>query len=252
MAMVDRYKKNGGFVQLLKVIETCPTKKKQQFMEIIKNETPNWAEAILDKMITFERLTSWNGEVLMEIVSRVSYLPLVTSLKNLNDLDYRRFLDKLSFQVQRKIETTYQEITPSGAEISSSIFKVIGETRDLLVSGVLNADKFDKTLLIPDGIENTLKDGTKGIQIEDNKASISKAGSFLSRGRDLSKQSDNKTQDLKSILSVKSASFDLKNETRPHILKSKIGELTQQIDNLQKINKELTLELEKLKKQVAA
>ena len=103
MAMVDRYTKSGGFVQILQVIETLGPKKQEQFMNIIKEETPAWSSAIQSKMLTFERITSWNSEALLEIIANVNPLAFVTALKSLNLEKYNLFCEKLSAQEKRKI-----------------------------------------------------------------------------------------------------------------------------------------------------
>lgn len=158
--MVDRYKKSGGFIQLLQVIETCAPKKREQFMTIIANETPKWAEAINEKMLSYEKILAWKPEALMEITAQVNGLALVTSLKSLNDEQLKAFMDKLSHQEKRKIEQQLIDIKPDANQISSCVVKVVSETRNLFISGTLKYDKVDPSLAIPEGIENKIDNGS--------------------------------------------------------------------------------------------
>lgn len=270
MAMVDRYKKSGGFVQLLKVIETCNLKKRQQLMDIISSETPLWADALNEKILTYEKIISWDSEVLMELLFRISSLPFATALKSLPEVEYQKFLAKLSHQEKRKLEVVYMEINPNPAEVSSSTFKVVSETRDLISTGVLNPEKFDKALIIPDNFEALLN---KSIIIEtattakpSNKStasSLNKSPGKLNHSnlsnvtavgtvvKDSAKsESIVVGADIKSKMDTKS-STDFQTETRVDVLRSKIIELAQQLAIVLNQNKLMRDELDRLKKEAA-
>jgi len=159
MAMVDRYKKSGGFVQLIQVIETCSPKKREQFMTIITDESPAWAEALIQKSINFEKILSWKSEVLLEVLAAVNPLAFSAALKSLSPEALEAFFQKLSHQEKRKIETLMQENSQDANGIASSVMKVISETRALLVQGTLKADKIDANLVIPEEFESLLEKG---------------------------------------------------------------------------------------------
>lgn len=156
MGMVDRYKKNGGFVQLLQVLETCGPKKYDQFMNIIVEEDPNWAEAIKDKMLTFDKILNWKPEVLLEILANVNHLAFGTALKGQTPEVLTKFLGNLSNQEKRKLEQQMDDMKPTAVEISSCMMKVISETRGLLTAGTLKPAKVDASLVIPENFEEKL------------------------------------------------------------------------------------------------
>lgn len=163
MGMVDRYKKSGGFLQLLQVIETCGPKKREQFMNIITEESPNWAEELNNKCLTYEKIISWKSDFLLEIVAAVNTLSFATSLKGLNKDQLEEFFKKFSHQDRKKLESAMLEINPSPAEISSSMMKVVSETRNLFNQGSLKTDKVDPQLTIPEDFESMLeKGGSRG------------------------------------------------------------------------------------------
>jgi succinate dehydrogenase flavin-adding protein (antitoxin of CptAB toxin-antitoxin module) len=157
MAMVDRYKKSGGFLQLVQVIETCNQKKREQFMNIITEESPNWAEALNQKCITFDKIISWKPEVILDIIASVNTLAFSAALKSLNAEQLEIFLQKLSHQDRKKIELAMQESNPNPNEIFSSVLKVISETRGLMVQGTLKAERIDANLVIPEEFESMLE-----------------------------------------------------------------------------------------------
>lgn len=159
MAMVDRYKKSGGFIQLLQVIETCGPKKREQFMKIINEETPKWGEAIEAKMLSFDRILSWKPEGIMEITAQVNPLAFGTALKSLPQEKFDAFAAKLGPNERRKFEQMYKEGSPAPNEISACLMKVINETRLLFASGTLKFDKIDPDLAIPDEFESKLEKG---------------------------------------------------------------------------------------------
>jgi hypothetical protein len=228
MAMVDRYRKNGGLSELLKVLETCNTKKREQIMGIIHSETPEWAAVIEQKSINFSKIISWESGVLLDIVSSIPTLQVAIALKSLSTADYQQVLQKLSHQEQRKIGLVMDEIKPNPADIVSGVYKVVGEVRDLITKGIVNVEKIDPSLHIPNNFEATL--------IKAN-----------------SKPSENPTKGFqRSALDVKpkvagkpfEVPFNLATENRPEVLKKKIRELTQQLALVLQQNIQLKEELE--------
>ncbi len=157
MAMVDRYKKAGGFVQLIQVIETCNPKKREQFMSIITEESPIWADALIQKSLSFDKIISWKSDVLLDVIAAVNSMALCAALKSLNSEALADFLQKMPHQEKKKFEVYFEDAQPNPNEISSSVLKVVSETRLLLVQGALKADKIDPLLVIPEDFENQLE-----------------------------------------------------------------------------------------------
>ena len=235
--MVDRYRKSGGFNELLKVLETCNTKKREQIMAIIQSETPEWASAIEQKTITFAHITSWESSVLLDIVANIPSLQMAIALKSLSPAEYQEVLKKLSHQEQRKLELVYDEIKPTPADISSGVFKIIGDVRDLIGKNVVKVEKFDPSLHIPNNFEATLVktvakpperpvQGTKGFQ--------------------------HSVPEAKPKITAKpfDVPFNLATENRPDVLRNKIREITQQLTLALQQNAQLKEELESKKKAV--
>jgi len=239
MAMVDRYKKAGGFIQLLQVIETCGPKKREQLMTIIQQETPKWAEALNLKMLSFTKIMSWPAEALMEIIASVNTLALSTALKSLAEDELMVFLNKIGVNERRKIEQQMKETNPSANEISACLMKVINETRLLIASGSLKMEKVDNSLVIPDDYENILEKASTKPNPTSNKGS--EAASHLSVVNDID-------DSLKLDPSFAAVSNGAGSPNELDSLRRKIVELTLQLQGLKKENMVMKDKLDKIKK----
>ena len=220
MGMVDRYKKAGGFIQLIQVIETCNAKKREQFMKIISEENPEWAEALNQKCLSFEKILSWKAEAILEIIASVNMLSFTASLKSLDPEKLELFLQKLSNQDRKKFELALIEAQPSPNEISASVQKVIGETRLLFVQGSLKADKIDPTLVIPDDFEFML-------------------------GKNEQNRHSGGTSNVASASATPTLSFDL--PVTPAAVNASVSSLNAEFDKIQKRIVLLTREVQTLK-----
>ena len=224
MAMVDRYKKSGGFIQLLQVIETCGPKKRDQFIGIITEETPQWAEAIKNKMLSFDKIISWRPEAVLEIMAQVNPLAFVTALKSLSPDQYKAFCEKLSPQERRKVEQQFNEITPDPNQVSSCVMKVVSETRILFTTNKLKFDKIDPELAIPEEYESIIESGGSP-----SAATLSSLKGMSTANIDVTPTPVNVSGDTEQ-------------------LRKKVVELTQQINSLKKDNLIMRDKLEKIKK----
>ncbi len=229
MAMVDRYRKSGGLNELLKVLETCNSKKREQIMTIIRSETPEWAVAIEQKTIDFTMILTWDSNVLLDIVANIPSLQMAIAFKSLSPGDYQILLKKLSHQEQRKLETVASEINPNVADIASGVLKVIGEVRELISKQVVKLEKIDLNLHIPNNFEASLVKAPK----HSEKATFG--------ARPLQNQS---SQSNKPAAKPFEVPFNLATENRTEVLKNKIRELTQQLSFAVKQNEQLKEELE--------
>lgn len=156
MAMLTRYKKTGGFIQLLKLIETCGPKKQEQLLTMVENEDPRWSRAIKDKMLSIEKIFSWDETVLAEVVVRVQELSLGVALHGLSDEDWAKASKMLSHSQIRRIEDFKNSKQPSPAEISTAYVKIIEEVREMISKKQLNPENFDKDIFVPEDIEEKL------------------------------------------------------------------------------------------------
>jgi hypothetical protein len=156
MAMLDRYKKKGGFVQLLQLIETSNKAKQEQFLALIAQESPIWEETLRKKWITIDKILNWNPVYLSEIFSRIQILTLASAFQGFSDDKLAIVLKAISATDLRKFQMTLQEINPNPAEKVTSQMKILSETRALIAKGIIKLEKLDQELMIPENIEEKL------------------------------------------------------------------------------------------------
>lgn len=154
--MLDRYKKKGGFVQLLQLIETSNKAKQEQFLVLIAQESPIWEETLRKKWITIDKILNWNPVYLSEIFSRIQILTLASAFQGFSDDKLAIVLKAISATDLRKFQMTLQEINPNPAEKATSQMKILSETRALIAKGIIKLEKLDQELMIPENIEEKL------------------------------------------------------------------------------------------------
>ena len=154
--MLDRYKKKGGFVQLLQLIETSNKTKQEQFLALIAQESPVWEETLRKKWITIDKILNWNPVYLSEIFSRIQILTLASAFQGFPDDKLAIVLKAISATDLRKFQMTLQEINPNPAEKVTSQMKILSETRALIAKGIIKLEKLDQELMIPENIEEKL------------------------------------------------------------------------------------------------
>ena len=156
MGMLDRYKKKGGFFQLLQLIETSPSKKQEQFLSLIAGESPVWEETLRKKILTIEKVYSWDSQYLSEIFSRLQPLTLSMALKGNAEEQVESLLGCLPPISKRKITDLMAESNPTPAERGTCVMKILTEVRGFVSQGIIKLEKVDPELHIPENIEEIL------------------------------------------------------------------------------------------------
>lgn len=158
MSSLQRYKKAGGFSQLLSLLETFGPAKKEKFLEMIEQESPTWARVLREKMITFERIFSWPDQVVVEIFKNLQPKTLAFALHGLKEDQKAKLMAYFSHAEKRRLDDMIAESAPKPEEIASTLVKVVEQTRKMLKNRELHPDKFDESLQIPEDIESKLEE----------------------------------------------------------------------------------------------
>lgn len=221
MGMIDRYKKKGGFVQLVNLIETTATDKREKFLKMIADENPTWEAAIKQKMLTMDRMSTWNQSFLMEFMPQIPAMAVACAIYNMPDDKKAYFLAALPFAERKKVDDLIKEHKPNGGEVASSVNKIINEVRGMVATNKLKFEKFDEGLVIPENFEEQLASGAVSF------ASSSSSGSAANEPVD-------------ATASVAAATAGASNASEElTMLRKKLVALTQETNFLKKENKEL-------------
>ncbi|WP_291516607.1 FliG C-terminal domain-containing protein [Bdellovibrio sp. ArHS] len=154
--MLDRYKKKGGFYQLLQLLETSPAAKREQFLSLIAGESPAWEEALRKRILTITRVYSWDGQYLVEIFSRVQPLTLANAMHGNPPEQVEQLLGCLPPISKRKITDLMAESNPTPAEKSTCISRMLSDVRGFISQGIIRLEKIDPELHVPENIEEML------------------------------------------------------------------------------------------------
>lgn len=157
MSSLLRYKKSGGFNQLLSLIETFGTDKKKKFIEMVESESSVWADALREKMLSVERILNWPDQVMIEVFKNMQPKNLVYALEGISPEQKARILTFFSSAEKRRMSDILTESAPKPEEIAATLVKVVEQARKMLQERTLHADKFDAALVIPEDYESKLE-----------------------------------------------------------------------------------------------
>lgn len=155
MSLLSRFRKPGGFQQLLTLIETCEPAKQKNLLHLVGVEDPGWAHLVKIKTITFERVLSWPSEVLMEITPHLPDNVLAISFRMAESLSkpdltplHEKWIESLPAMKAKEIRSLAdgKEIS-LGEQITASI-KVVQTVRELEARGKIRFANFDPILEI--------------------------------------------------------------------------------------------------------
>jgi cell division protein FtsB len=158
MGMLDRYKKKGGFIQLLQLIETSNKQKQEQFLAIVAQESVIWEAEIRKKTLTLDKIMKWNATYLAEIFSRIQILTLASAFHGAEQEKIDVVFKAITSTDQRKFQMTIQEINPNPAEKLTSQMKILSETRTMIAQNIIKLDKVAPDMMIPENVEERLSD----------------------------------------------------------------------------------------------
>jgi len=157
MSSLQRYKKTGGFTQLLSLIESFPPQKKEKFLEVVEAESPVWAQALREKMLTLERIFSWPDSVVADVFRQVSAKTMAFFIFGCTNEQKVRFKLYFSAAELRRMDDLLTQSTPKTEEVSSTHMKVVETARRMITDRELTLDSFDPGLIIPEDFEATLE-----------------------------------------------------------------------------------------------
>lgn len=172
MSMIDRYKKKGGFLQLLNLMETCGTQKQEKFLKMIEDEDPRWAEAVKTKMITVKRIFSWDDNTTAEIIGTLNDMTISLTMFGVEPEIKEKILKTLNHSRKRKIEEDMAERKPSPAEISTAFVQVLTQVRKMIADGFLYLEKIDAALVVNAEFEDQLLIGGGGGPVKSTQVDV--------------------------------------------------------------------------------
>ncbi len=156
MSTLSRYQKSGGFNQLLQLIETCGKAKQDNFLTMIEAEDSRWSQALKERLLTIDKIMSWDESVLAEIAARLQPLTLGTLLHGIKKEEGAKLLKTFTQAQKRIIDDVFSAKKPEASEINSAYLKVLQEVRYMITHNYIRLEKFAPEMMIPEDIEDKL------------------------------------------------------------------------------------------------
>jgi hypothetical protein len=233
--MLIRYKKAGGFLQLVKLLEGFGAEKRDKFLDLVEKEDAFWARALKGKLLSVEKIFSWDPQVISDITARMHDKNIAAMIHGLDEVNREKIYSLLGHSERRRIDSAVAEIKPNVGEISSAFGKLIEETRNLITTGGLRLDKIDPDLMIEENIEEHLASGAHFSSSPYHSSKKDEAPG----GLDFS-MADHLGGGTKESGAVDAKEYDL--------LKRKVINLTKEINLLKKDNQVMAEKLAQIKK----
>ena len=148
MSMLKRYRKKGGFKQLLCLLETCAPKKCEQLLNLIKVEDSHWHQILSEKMISIEKIYSWDSSIITEIVTILPIRTMAIALKGAPEGSFEKTCECLTHFKRRELEELFKDLKAGPGEILAAQIKFVEKVRELADNGILVFERFAPELVI--------------------------------------------------------------------------------------------------------
>lgn len=132
MSMLLRFKKLGGFEQLLVIVESSPIQKRNQFIKLIEQESPSTAELVKNKILTVEKIFSLDVSILGDIMKGMEPRILGILLKGQAPEIIEKAIATFTHGKKRELESMLKDndITPD--EVEAAHLKLITTVRSMI------------------------------------------------------------------------------------------------------------------------
>jgi len=140
MSMLARFRKPGGVQQLVTLLETCLTKKREALLNTITAEDKEFAAMVKAKILTAERIFTWDPLIVSEATTRLSERTLAIVFKGLPPECITIGMHTMRDLKKREVMNLLEVLKPTQVEIESAHIKLVETVRTLEKEGNLKFD----------------------------------------------------------------------------------------------------------------
>lgn len=256
MSSIDRYKKKGGFIQLLGVLEGSSPQKQENFLALIGKDSPAWEATLRKKMLDVKKILAWAPEHLTDIFASIPPLTTAMVLHGLSQEELNRYMQFMDPKSKRQIQDLMNEKVPSAAEKSAVSQRLVQEVRGMITKGQIKMEKIDPELVIEDNIEFKIDHGLQGQNLGKPSAAASSTSSpsSSSSGEDLISEVTAEGTTLRFELPKKEEPLNMTGPAsgvtahEVEQLRKKVLQMSRELDALKIENKDLKARLEQIRK----
>ena len=157
MSILLKYRKPGGFLQLIQSVETTEPQRRHGLLQSIAQEDPGWASLIQSKMLTPERILAWPEKVLAKIWPHIPLNIIMILWQKSASASRARIENSLPQNYYLPFRRAAEAIKPlEGSGVITANLKLVAIVRELQISGRLNFADIDRALLWDHEIVDTL------------------------------------------------------------------------------------------------
>ncbi|MGE0762302.1 MAG: FliG C-terminal domain-containing protein [Bdellovibrionales bacterium] len=176
MGHLDRYKKAGGFSQLLQLIESFASAKQEKFLALIEEENPVWAKALREKMLTVARISTWPPATLAEIFPHMNTNLIAIAFHGMKPEQVEHFLSGLPAGEKRKIQNEFDIVKPQPQDIATTHYKMVEAVRRLVNEGSMRLETIDPSAVVNEKTEEALLRAANNVRGETAQAAAEAEG----------------------------------------------------------------------------
>jgi flagellar motor switch protein FliG len=132
MSILSRYKRPGGFRQLIQLIETSHPPKQEKLLQAIAQEDPYWADLLREKQITPEMVLSWSEDHLLVVFENMNPRHCAVILYGFEPERIQRFFSGLRGESYRQLKQELEDSeSPSTAQLQMARSHMLEVVRHL-------------------------------------------------------------------------------------------------------------------------
>ena len=143
MSMLARYKKPGGVQQLVALLESCLSKKRELLLNTIMAEDKEFGNMIRAKLLTVEKIFRWDPLFVCEVTTQLSERTLAVVLKGLPPEAFAIATHTMRDLKKREVVNLLEVLKPTAVEIESAQIKLVEKARELEKQGGIKLDEND-------------------------------------------------------------------------------------------------------------
>lgn len=172
MSMLARFKKGGGILELVKLVEESPEPKRTQLLTMIRNEDPEFAAQVESRLFSYDMLKTLPENLIAEIIAATPAKILALALYG-EDAEFTALAEKClgkNFSEYKGEKELVAGAPPQPPQVDAARKKIIAETRKLEAEGKIRLPFSGNDAagggtgggakLNVGGVENTLPTGT--------------------------------------------------------------------------------------------
>lgn len=148
MSMLARYKKKGGFEQLLSLLEKSVPSKQEALLKNVESEDPSFAKLLRMKILTVKQVCAWDPTVIGEATVKMSSKQLSVLIKGLGGDSFERLTATLKTFTKKEIMDSVPNINPSQAEVEACGIVLIEKVREAISFGTIKIDDHNNPIVM--------------------------------------------------------------------------------------------------------